>query len=61
MTHRILPLNKSRAEEVPAIGMKNVYSFKSFSNSEELYFLYFNILYYHMHAVRLTAIMQLPL
>ena len=30
-------LNKSRAEEAPVIGMKNVYSLKSLSDAEELY------------------------
>ena len=42
MIIQILSLNKSRAEEVPAIDTKNVYSFKSLSDGEELYFVHFN-------------------
>ena len=33
-------VKKSRAEEVPVIGMKNVFSFKSLPDAEELYFIY---------------------
>ena len=42
---QILSLIKSRAEDVPVIWTKNVYSFKSLSNAEELYFDYFNTLH----------------
>ena len=35
---QILSPNKSRPEEVPVIGIKNVVSFKNVSDVEELYF-----------------------
>ena len=35
---QISSLNRPRAKEVPAIGMKNVYTLKSLSEAEELYF-----------------------
>ena len=38
-----LSLNKSRADEGSAMGMKNVYSFKSLSDAEKLCFAYFII------------------
>ena len=43
---QILSLNKSRAEEVQVICMENVYLFKSLSDKEELYIIYFNVCMY---------------
>ena len=41
---QMLALNKSRAEDIPMTGMKNIFSFKGLSDAEEFYFTHLIIL-----------------